>query len=474
MFRLLNRLTLTRQWILATLLAILPLVIAVLYAAQYLMLQAQSQREMVASVGRLNEMDSQISKQISSIERSARQYLLLRTPRFLEIFQQHIEVVLPVLNQLGADLPQSQSAALLQEVIKVIAQELSQTAPELIAQESISANFQQANALARQLSDEVDQRVQEMLDESDLQFEQIMRHLLLIGVFALPGTLLLVVLSSVAVTRPVRRLAYAIRRLGLGHWDEPIQISGPADLRSLGANLEWMRHRLDATEKQKQAFLRHMTHELKTPLAAIVEAGALLRDEVPGPANTAQQQVVSILMSNADNLHVLIQQLLNYNAVAHGMLNADANVDLAALCNRIRTKLMDSRPSSRCEWSISGKPNIIRSDPQALEMLLSNLMSNAHDFTPESGRVAVTWGQESDSWWLKVTDNGPGMTPEEREKIFKPFFQGRARRRGPLKGTGLGLAIVQECVAHLQGTIEVTSSAEGSEFTARFPLRREK
>jgi two-component system sensor histidine kinase GlrK len=108
-----------------------------------------------------------------------------------------------------------------------------------------------------------------------------------------------------------------------------------------------------------------------------------------------------------------------------------------------------------------------------LEMILSNLLSNAHDFTPESGRVAVSWGQDDETWWLCVADNGPGMTEEERENIFKPFFQGKARRRGPLQGTGLGLAIVQECVAHLRGKIEVESSPKGSAFIVRFPLRRE-
>ncbi len=473
MLRLLNRLTLTRQWVLATLLAVLPLVIAVLYAAQYLTTQAQTQRQMVASIGRLKEVNNAVNAQISSIERSARQYLLLRNPRFLEIFHQHLDSLSPVLRQLGRELPESGSVASLQHGLEMLALELSHPEPEQIVQESILANLQQANTLVRELSSEVDERVQQMLDERDRQFEQVMGHLMLTGVFALPGTLLLVVLSSVAVTHPVRRLAHAIRRLGHGHWQDPIQIVGPADLRSLGASLEWMRNRLDATEKQKQAFVRHVTHELKTPLAAIVEAGALLRDEVPGPVNSAQRQVVDILMTNADNLQVLIQQLLNYNAVAHGILNADAEVDLQALCTRIRTKLMDSRPSSRCQWSISGTPRVLRSDPQALEMILSNLLSNAHDFTPESGRVSVSWGQDAEQWWLCVEDNGPGMTEEECQNIFKPFFQGKARRRGPLKGTGLGLAIVQECVAHLSGTIEVASGAEGSTFKARFPLRRE-
>lgn len=477
MLRLLNRLTLTRQWVLATLLAVLPLVIAVLYAAQYLTTQAQTQRQMVASIGRLKEVNNIVNAQMSSVERSARQYLLLRNPRFLEIFHQHLDSLSPALQRLGGELPDSGSVGSLQQVLLRLAAELDHPEPEQIVQESILANLQQANTLVRSLSGEVDDRVQRTLDERDQQFEQVMGHLMLTGVFALPGTLLLVVLSSVAVTHPVRRLAHAIRQLGHGHWQDPIQIVGPADLRSLGASLEWMRNRLEATEKQKQAFVRHVTHELKTPLAAIMEAGSLLRDEVPGPVNPAQQQVVSILMSNADNLQVLIQQLLNYNAVAHGMLNADDEVDLQALCNKIRTKLMDSRPSSRCQWSISGTPKTLRSDPQALEMILSNLLSNAHDFTPESGRVSVSWGHETDHWWLRVADNGPGMTEEECQNIFKPFFQGKARRRGPLKGTGLGLAIVQECVMHLHGTIEVVSEvasgAAGSTFTVRFPLRSE-
>jgi len=473
MFSLLNRLTLTRQWIIATLLAILPLVGAVLYAAQYLKDQAQSQRSMVAAIGRLNELDSTINAQMSSIERSARQYLLLRNPRFLELFEQHVAFLQPLLQQVEVDLPESESIAQLRQVLGVLIDQLPSPISDRIDPEPILANLQQANARARELSIAVDDKVQFVLDERDRRFEQVMGHLMLIGMFTLPGTFLLVVLSSMTVTRPVRRLANAIRQLGHGHWQEPITISGPADLRSLGASLEWMRNRLDATEKQKQTFLRHVTHELKTPLAAIVEAGSLLRDQVPGEINPVQRQVLNILMSNADNLLALVQQLLNYNVVSHVVLNTYADIDLAALCNRIRSKLMDSRPNSRCKWSIKGKPPVVRSDPQALEMILSNLFSNAHDFTPESGKVTVTWGQDDECWWLSVADNGPGMSEQERKNIFRPFFQGKARRRGPLQGTGLGLAIVQECVAHLQGTIEILSGTEGSEFVLRFPHRSE-
>ena len=474
MLSLFNRLTLTQQWICATLLALLPLVIAVLYASQYLASQVKNQRDMVIAIDQLNNLDASISSQVTDIERSARQFLLLRNTKFLDLFEQNVSVLESQQRQLQKLLANPHSLNQLMVAVSELQRQLQGMEEETDTQNRIVEIVQTTKQHVREMSDEVDHAVQLKLDDSESQFDAVMQRLMVLGIWAVPGTVLMVILSSVAVARPMWRLATAIRQLGHGHWHEPIVIHGPADLKSLGASLEWMRERLDASERQKQAFLRHITHELKTPLAAIMEAGSLLRDQVPGNINTAQKQVVQILMSNADNLQALIQQLLNYNAVAHGMLSAEAMVDINAMCAKIRGKLLDSRPNSRVQWSVAGAPATIQTDPQALDMILSNLLSNAHDFTPESGKVAVTWGQEGNHWWLSVADSGPGLTVEECQNIFKPFFQGNARRRGPLKGTGLGLAIVQECVAHLHGQIEVISEGNGAEFYIRFPLRNEK
>lgn len=470
MFR---RLTLTQQWISATLLALLPLVIAVLYASQYLSRQAQIQRDMVVAIDTLNNLDARLSSQVIDIERSARQYLLLRNPKFFELFDQNVSNFLRIQGQIVQHLPNSSAAQELRESVTEVQQWLFNDMTDPVDHEPVFALLQKIHSQVRELNTEADEQVQNLLGRSEIEFRQAMRQLMLIGVLAVPGTVLLVIMSSVAVARPVWRMVHAIRRLGHGHWDEPIHIGGPADLRSLGASLDWMRNRLDTSEKQKQAFLRHVTHELKTPLAAIMEAGSLLRDEVPGKINAGQGQVLQILMANADNLQVLIQQLLNYNAVAHGILNAQVDVDVGAMSEKIKSKLMESRAQSHVEWAIRGKPSIVHTDPQAVEMILSNLLSNAHDFTSESGKVTVRWGVEDRHWWLSVADSGPGLTEGEQENIFKPFYQGKARRRGPLKGTGLGLAIVQECVTHLNGTINVQSSADGTEFKLRFPLGNE-
>lgn len=471
--QLFNRLTLTQQWISATLLALLPLVGAVVYASHYLSKQAQIQRDMVVSIDRLNNMDAHLSSQITDIDRSARQYILLRTDKFYELFEQNIENFDQLQTQLAQELSAPQTVAALNETTVAVRTLLIDDIDIPIDQDQVFALLQQANSQIRLVNAAVDEQVQKTLDRSELEFKSAMQQLVLIGVLAVPGTVLLVIMSSVAVARPVWRMVHAVRRMGNGHWQEPFNIGGPKDLRSLGHSLEWMRHRLDTTEKQKQAFLRHITHELKTPLAAIMEAGSLLRDEIPGPANAEQQQVIHILMSNADNLQALIQQLLNYNAVAHGMLNTQASVDVLSLCHKIRAKLVESRPHSQVQWSIGGEPRTIRTDPQAIDMILRNLLSNAHDFSPKTGKVEVSWGVKSSHWWLRVADDGPGLDLQEQENIFKPFYQGKARRRGPLKGTGLGLAIVQECVAQLRGKIDVESDRSGATFILRFPVGEE-
>ena len=468
--RVYNRLTLTQQWIIATLLALLPLIGAVVFAGARLLAQAHSQRAMVSQVETLGNLDVAIRNQVLDIERSARQYLLLGTDKFYQVYLRNVDA----LDQLDAQLgPTAEIKAAMDALMGSVAQ-VSDTFAERPASElpqsEVLAELQLAGQQGRALSAAVDAKIRAILTAEETQIAQGIEKLWLLGALAVPGTLLLVILASVAVARPMWRLGDAIRELGHGRWDTPIAIEGPADLEALATNLEWMRAQLASSERQQQAFLRHVTHELKTPLAAIMEAGALLRDEVPGPVNPAQMGVLSILRSNAESLQSLIQQLLNYNAVAHGLLHRHMPVSLPEFCRSLVHKTRSMRPSSSCLWAVDGEPLTVQSDPQALEMILTNLLSNAHDFAPPDGRVAVSWGVADVFWWVSVTDNGPGVAPEDVAEIFKPFYQGRARRRGPLKGSGLGLSIVRECVSHMGGEIKVSALHPGSEFTVQFPL----
>ncbi|MEX1033037.1 MAG: HAMP domain-containing sensor histidine kinase, partial [Cellvibrionaceae bacterium] len=122
-------------------------------------------------------------------------------------------------------------------------------------------------------------------------------------------------------------------------------------------------------------------------------------------------------------------------------------------------------------YEFKGSWHSVPSDSQCLEMILSNLLSNSHRSIPHMGRISVDWGRAGQQWWLAVSDNGPGISRDEQEDIFKPFYQGSNTRKGPLKGSGMGLAIVRECVLRLSGSIELSSAAnKATVFTLRFPL----
>lgn len=467
----LNRLGLTHQWVGATLLALLPLSAAVLYGGWSISAQSQDLRQLVAQTQRIGRIEANILEKVTDVERSARQYTLLRTPRFLTFLQNDIKL----LNDDVAKLQQTLNAK----------SSRAKTDQFLFASLDLLAAVEQTpddlSTYLQRLKDQRDELViywdsynRDQLDQAQQRFNNALKRLWIIGILALPGTLLLVTLSVVAVGAPLRRLAAAIHDLGHANWRDSIAIEGPRDLQALGENLEWMRQRLVLSEKQKQAFLQHITHELKAPLAAITEASRLLNEQYLGPATPGQIEVIKILLKNADDLHDLIQQLLNYNAVTEGLLAAFRSFDMRQVSEKVRNKILSSRPASTCKWLIPEESFHVVSDEHIITMILSNLLSNAHDFSGEHGKVLVSWGEDRHHWWLIVQDNGPGISHEEVDEVFKPFFQGRARRNGSLKGSGMGLAIVDACTKLLGGRIKLSPSLKkGSRFTVYFPKNPE-
>src|SRR5205823_3516544 len=121
------------------------------------------------------------------------------------------------------------------------------------------------------------------------------------------------ILFAVLIARPIRQLDLAIRRMGTADFTHAIEVNGPQDLRYLGQRLEWLRTRLQELETQQTQFLRHVSHELKTPLTAVREGAELLRDRVGGELSPQQQEIVRIVRENTLNLQKLIEDLLNYH-----------------------------------------------------------------------------------------------------------------------------------------------------------------
>jgi two-component system sensor histidine kinase GlrK len=134
-----------------------------------------------------------------------------------------------------------------------------------------------------------------------------------LSVAAFAIALILAIVFAVLIARPIRQLDLAVRQMGSADFTHAVEVNGPQDLRYLGQRLEWLRIRLKELEDQQNRFLRHVSHELKTPLTAVREGAELLRDEVGGTLSRQQQDIVRIVRENTISLTKLIEDLLKYH-----------------------------------------------------------------------------------------------------------------------------------------------------------------
>ena len=273
-------------------------------------------------------------------------------------------------------------------------------------------------------------------------------------------------------SRPIRQIEQAIGAMGEGNLTDPIEIDGPQDLKRLGERLEWLREQLRQVEDQKTRFLQQVSHDLKTPLAALREGADLLADGTLGDLSAQQQEVVNILQQNSVKLQRQIESLLQFS-------------ELQAQAAHVSYSLTPLRPLAKKVLAaqhlpILGKgievelvcPNlIVETDAEKLRVILDNLLSNAVRYVPEHGRIAVTLAQLGAQLTIDVEDNGPGIAPEERSRIFERFYHGRADAGKGVKSSGLGLAIVAEFVRALGGSIVVLDNAPGAHFRVSLPNR---
>jgi two-component system sensor histidine kinase GlrK len=263
-----------------------------------------------------------------------------------------------------------------------------------------------------------------------------------------------------------------IRGLGEGQFGKRIQIEGPADMVRLGEQLDWLRERLLTLEAQKTRFLQHISHELKTPLTALREGSDLLSSGVVGNLNAEQREIARILQENSIELRKLIEGLLNYSAVHAQASYLDAKIvqlrdvvrrtvndrKLAIVAKGIRIELNCEHVTAYC-------------DEEKIRVVLDNLLSNAVKYSPERGLISIKLYKEHGDAVFEVLDEGPGIPPSERDKIFEAFYRGADMPVAAIKGSGLGLSIVKEYVTLHKGRIEVLEGP-GAHFRIRFPRKK--
>jgi len=288
-----------------------------------------------------------------------------------------------------------------------------------------------------------------------------------------PVVVFLVIGFSILIARPIRQIDAAIRRLGGGQFAAPVAVNGPQDLEQLGERLEWMRRQLLDLERQKNQFLRQVSHELKTPLTALREGAELLSEEAVGKLAPEQREIAEILRHNSVELQKLIEDLLSFGASQFRKVTVDLGpVEVRRIIERVAADQRLAMRARGVTLDLAVQDVMLSADSEKLRVVLDNLLSNAVKFSPAGGVVRIAGRVDGEAFAIDVIDQGPGIPPEERVRIFDPFYQGRHEGAGTVQGTGIGLSVVKEYVFAHGGSVEVVDTAKGAHLRVRLPLAR--
>jgi two-component system sensor histidine kinase GlrK len=342
------------------------------------------------------------------------------------------------------------------------------------ALDMIRERFRVLNASARDVGQGMRRLIDARLNELEENTRSAQHALAWQSAALIPGTLVLVVLFLLLVGRPMRQVDRAIRELGEGDFSRPITVSGPNDIETLGRQLEWLRHRLKESTDEKNKFLRHMSHELKTPLANIREGTELLLDGSVGELDHQQQEVTSILRDNGVKLQKLIENLLTFSAWQTQTASLElAEFELKPMVFGILSQHRLPISNKKIKLNLKIAAIKVLADEGKLKLVLENLLSNAIKFTPNDGMIQISAEMQDSELVIDVADNGPGVHPEDGDRIFEAFYQGRRPQGGPVGGTGIGLSVVAECIQAHGGSVTLLRGANsGAHFQVRLPLRR--
>ncbi len=412
---------------------------------------------------------------IAALERSARQYAIAGEATFLDAYRANRATFLGLAATLDSmalsDNQRSEVASIERQeddVNKLITRmgptpELSRRLPREFA--SLADSGQALVKLG-------DQGVDEGIEQLRTQAVQSRNKVFWLMIALIPTALVLIASFTFLISRPIRQVTESIRGLGEGQFARPIRIEGPGDMVRLGAQLDWLRERLVTLEAQKTRFLQHMSHELKTPLTALREGSDLLYSGVVGNLNAEQREIARILQENSIELRKLIEGLLNYSAVHAQASYLDAKIvalrevvrrvvndrKLPIVAKGIRIELNCEHVSAYC-------------DEEKIRIVLDNLLSNAIKYSPERSLISIKLYKDSGDAVFEVLDEGPGIAPSDRERIFEAFYRGTDTPVSAIKGSGLGLSIVKEYIQLHRGRIEVLEGP-GAHFRIRFPRKK--
>lgn len=412
-----------------------------------------------------------LSERSQAMERAARQSLVLGDRQLRQVFREGAIQVRDILQRLeDNELPPESVQAWLAQ-LEVIEQELDGPVETALDRERVVARaFRELDRRSAGIAQQVQTIIARRNNALQARFEASRDMLTRQVVGAIALAAVMAIGFGLWLAKPFRRLEKAIIDLGENRLAQSIDIPGPPDVRRVGQQLEWLRQRLTELDADKARFLRHISHELKTPLASMHEGVAVLGDGVAGPLSESQSEVVTILRHNTTQLQQQIEALLRFNAAAFEARELHRQpTDLRLLAE---AQVEDQRlrwQARQLTVTVRGQVPSLPLDGVKIASALGNLLSNAIRFSPAGGSILIELATAPGLVRLDVIDDGPGVADEDRDRIFEPFYRGSRQPPEAAKGTGIGLSIVQEYIQAHGGRMSLLPGDRGAHFRIELP-----
>ncbi len=298
------------------------------------------------------------------------------------------------------------------------------------------------------------------------------------------GIVLAILLSSWAaarVTRPVERLAQAVQDVAAGNWSARVEVSGSDEISQLAETFnhmtaELLTHKERVMQAERVAawreLARRLAHELKNPLFPLqltVENLVRARRQSPQQFDEMFEESAGTLLAEISNLKTIIGRFSDFSKMPAPQLQAvQVNEILREIVRLFQAQLQSpGRVPITTKLDLDDRLGSIAADSELLHRALSNLVLNAMDAMPNGGTLTLRSRGHEQRIMIEVADTGSGLTREECERIFTPYYTSKQH------GTGLGLAIVQSVVSDHNGTISVQSEpGRGTTFVIELPTNR--
>ncbi|WP_105169875.1 HAMP domain-containing sensor histidine kinase [Pseudoalteromonas sp. T1lg23B] len=444
--------SLSQQARLAMLLALVPIIILALWYAQQTAYQQQKTNEIYNKNQLLILSFNGLKSDISALEKAHLNNQLLNNAELQKSIESKWQTTKKRIDFLKNSYPAEQLVAKWQQLQLL-------TPSERVSEVDYEQLQQQLQSIEQPFQNVLETKLEEQAQQLTL-----LNQYFLFGLFILIPLLIAISLLVIRrVTRQLNALEEVIWQLGEGRFETPINLNGSEEFVALGKELDWLREELQRSHKQKETFLRHVSHELKTPLASLTEGNSLLQSGNFGAISSPQQRIINIMDGALSRLATLIDDLLNYSAASHPLAQQQHAF------SRIKDELIKHFATQIDETNVTvhwpTKNTNVQLPYLPVKLILTQLIGNALQYA--NSRIEIEYRIVRNDVYISVKDDGPGIDLAEQHKLTQPFYRGKYSENH--SGSGLGLAIVAECIKQLKGTLRWQHAHPGCHICIQFP-----